>query len=1039
MRRAFARALLALSLPVLGAGAQGAPGRIAGRITVAQAGTAIGDVNVSVVGTRLGARTDEQGRYIIGGVAPGVYQLRVVRIGYAPLTVPDVRVTEGTTAIADVQLTPQSTRLNEVVVVGYGTQRRAEVTGAVASIRGADIETPAAPIPTLSGALQGKAPGVQVVSSGGLPGGGISVRVRSTNSLGANSEPLYVIDGQPAMSGTSSGDPTQNPLVTLDPNDIESIDVLKDASATAIYGSRGANGVVLITTKRGERGRDRFELQTSVGQQEISRQISVLNAQQYRTLRNEALVNAGLPAQYTAEQVENASTYDYQSMIVQTAPQVNHSLNFSGGDDRTLYLISGTMMDQDGIILGTEFRRYSGRLNLEREFSTRFRTGTNLSVARIRSNLSQVENGQLAGGSRGILGAMVYDPALPVRDPATGRYIMRATLAEFVNNPVATANELVDERNETRFLGNVFAEYDLGELVDGLRIRSNLGNNIWTAFNPGYSPSYIYQGSGTNGSANIWQGRANEWVNENILTYNRPNVGPGTLELTGVFSAQKNQFNWTNMNITNFVVEQPQWWNPGAGQNPPTVSGDVWETALLSWTGRVNYNLLDRYLFTLTGRRDGSSVFGRDNKWATFPSASAGWRLSEEPFLKGRLGAVNDLKLRLSYGRTGNQAVGPYQSLSQLIPFTTGVGGVLQKGYAPNPGVAPNPNLKWETTDQLNAGVDLEILNGRIGLTADAYRSETNDLLSYVTPPLTSGFTSSLQNIGAIENRGWELGLTTENWDGARFSWRSSFNIAQNRNRVVSLGAGREYLTTGADRWGWALGGDSHIIRPGEPLGSIYGYRVLGIWSAEDAANACDLADPRPTLDCVAGELHIQDVNNDGQITDADRTIIGRADPKFYGGFTNNFTYGPFSLEAFINFTLGNDVVNASNAFLRNSTGALNERTDVLNRWSEDNTDTDIPRANSNRKTLLYSTLVEDGSFARLQTLTFGYRLPANLVPRTQDVRLYVTGQNLWLWTDYTGFDPEVNSLNGNPATRGLDVGAYPRARVWNVGLNATF
>lgn len=1036
MRWVIVSGLLALSLPVAEAAAQTRQGRISGTVAVAETGRPIADATVTVVGSSAAAMTNADGRYVLT-VAPGTYQLRAQRLGFAPSTLPNVVVTDGGTATANLALVPQAVLLSEVVVVGYGTQRRADVTGAVASIGARDVTIPAAPTPTLSGALQGKAPGVQVISAGGLPGGGVSVRVRGTNSITANSEPLYVVDGVPATQGTSSSDPTQNPLVTINPNDIESIDILKDASATAIYGTRGANGVILITTRRGQRGADRLELETSYGTQEITRQISVLNAQQYRTLRNEALANAGLPAQYTAAQVSDASTYDYQKMILRTAPQQNSSLTFSGGDQKTRYLLSGNFMDQQGIILGTDFRRYAGRLNIDREFSTHFRATANMNIARIQSNLSQVENGQIAGNSRGILAAMVYDPALAVRDPGTGKYIQRATLAEFVNNPVATANELIDRRQETRFIGHVSGEYDLERLLDGLRIKSDVSANLWTAFNPGYSPSYIYQGASSEGAANIWQGRANEIINENVLAYRRDRVGPGNLDVVGGFTVQKNDFNWTNIAASGFAVEQPQWWRPETGSRRPGVSGDVTEGALLSYLGRANYNLFDRYLFTVTARRDGSSRFGKNNKWALFPSAAFAWRLSEEPFMKP-LTLVNDAKLRLSYGRTGNQGVGAYASLPQLAGYQTGVGGIVQIGYAPRADLAPNADLKWETTDQVNVGVDVALWNDRVSLTADAYASRTNDLLLNVVPELSTGYTNRLENLGSIKNRGFELGIHTVNVRGERFGWTSSFNIAHNRNEVVALDGQRKYITTGADRWGWGLGGDSHILMPGQPLGAFYGYKVLGLWGA-DAASGCDLSSPRPTLDCVPGELHIADVNNDGKITDADRTIVGYADPTVYGGFTNRFTAGPFTLEAFLNYSLGNDVVNASNAFLINSTGALNERTEVLGRWTPEHTNTSIPRANANRKTYLYSTLVEDGSFVRLQMLSLGYKLPRRLVPRAQSARLFVTGQNLWIHTNYTGFDPEVNSLNGSPASRGLDVGAYPRARVWNVGLNATF
>ncbi|HET7458408.1 MAG TPA: TonB-dependent receptor [Gemmatimonadaceae bacterium] len=1034
MRSKIVSGVLALSTFLLGARAQAQDplGRITGTVREANTGEPIVFATVVVPGTRLGGTSDARGVYTVAGLKAGTYQLRVTRIGYAPQTIADVAVGAGETVTRDVSLTRQAVVLEQQVVIGYGTERREDVTGSIASIGGEDVETRAAPMATLSGALQGKAAGVQVLSSGGLPGGGVSVRVRGSNSISANSEPLYVVDGVPAMQGSASSDPTQNPLVTLNPNDIESIDILKDASATAIYGSRGANGVVLVTTRRGHRGEDVLTFETGYGTQHIAKEISVLNAQQYRTLRNEALVNGLQPTQYTDDQIASAPTYDYQSMILRNAPQRNATATFSGGDDKTRYLLSGNTMDQSGIINGTEFRRYGGRINLDREFNKRLRVGTSITGSRIFSNLSAVENGQLAGNSRGILAAMVFDPALPVRD-ASGNYNQRALLAEFVMNPVATTNELTDQRNENRLIGNVFGEFDIAK---GLRFRSSVAANIWNAYNPGYQPSYIYEGAQYHGRATIWQGQSRDRIYENLLTYKPGNLGPGALDLMGGITNETNTFEWNNIVATNFTVEQPKWNAIGTGSDKPVLTNDISERALISYIGRANYNIADRYLLTVSGRRDGSSVFGANNKWAFFPSGAVAWRVSKEPFMQ-RFGALNDLKLRLSYGVTGNQAVNPYNSLARLASTFTGIGGVDQVGYAPSD-VASNPDLKWETTKQTNAGVDVSFFKNRVTVSSDVYASKTDDLLLTLNAPFTSGFATQLRNIGSVQNRGVEFSLNTLNVTGARFNWRSSFNIAHNQNKVLSIGVGQELIETGGDRWGWALGGNSHIIKPGEPLGTFYGYKVLGLWKEGDL---CDLTDPDPTLGCVPGELHIKDVNNDGRITPLDRTILGHADPKFYGGFANNFSYGPFTLDAFMTFSSGNKVLNGSNAFLMNSTGALNERTEVLDRWTPTHTDTDIPRANSNRKTLLYSTLIEDGSFLRLQTLTFGYQLPTRYVSyaRIASARLYLTGQNLWIATHYTGFDPEVNSLNGSPASRGVDVGAYPRARSWNFGVTATY
>ncbi|MEJ2542343.1 MAG: TonB-dependent receptor [Gemmatimonadota bacterium] len=975
MRRLLV-ALALIGFPLAGS-AQEPTGNIVGNIRDAVTGAPISGAEVWVEGTRAQGMSRDDGRFVLVGIAPGEQVVRVSRIGYSSGE-QTVLVTAGATVEVNFDLTLQAIDLEELVATGYGQASRRELTGAVSSVSGDEVLLKAAPNVTISGALQGRAAGVQVLTASGMPGVGVSVRVRGSNSITANSEPLYVIDGVPVTQGTDSSDPTQNPLVTVNTNDIESIEILKDASATAIYGSRGANGVVLITTRSGGDRANSITFETSAGLQQLSRTIDVLNAQQYRELRNEAMTNVGLSPQYTPEEVAGANTTDYPDLILQNAAQQSHTLTFSGSGGDTDYLISGNLLDQGGIIQGTDFRRYSGRVNLERRFSDRFRAGTNLSVTRIKHDISQVENGQLAG----------------------------AVLGEFINNPVATANELVEQRNETRLVGSLFAEL---EVIDDLRVSNRFGVNTWDAYNPYFAPSNIQQGFTTNGAANIWQGRSTELLNETMLNYETSGLGPGDLAVLGAFSYQSSDYDFTNMSAADFLVEEPMWNSLQGGAQRPTVASGNTDWTLLSYLARLNYNLSDRYLFTLTGRYDGSSRFGDNNKWAFFPSAAFAWRLIEEGFMEDQ-GFFDDLKLRVSLGLTGNQAVSPYNSLAGMDVTESAIGNVNTIAFAPG-SRSPNPDLKWETTRQFNLGVDMAFLDNRLSLSADAYTARTEDLLLIVNMPWTSGFADQLRNVGSVKNRGVELSLRSLNVQSGQFSWSSTLNVAANRNEVVAIDE-RDYIETGGDRWGWAVGGNSHLIKPGEPLGSIYGYRINGLWQEGDV---CDLNQPRPTLDCVPGELRVEDVNGDGQITPDDRAIIGYADPDFYGGFDNNFGFGPFTLDAFFTFSVGNDIVNASNAFLLNATGQLNERAEVMDRWTPDNTSTDIPRANANRRTLLYSTLVEDGSYLRLQALTLGYQLPASLLPGIRNGRVYVTGQNLFTITGYSGFDPEVNSPERTP------------------------
>jgi TonB-dependent starch-binding outer membrane protein SusC len=1022
-------ALIGVLVWTASASAQGATGTITGRVVDATIQRPISGATITIEGTQRGVITRADGGFLVTAVPVGTHQVRVSMIGYGT-TAQEVTVGAGETVTVHIELQPVAIELDELVATGYGTQRRRDLTGAVATVSGEAMQTPAAPVVAINNALVGRAPGVQVITNSGIPGSGASIRVRGTNSIAANSEPLYVIDGMAVGQGTTSSNPTQNPLATINPNDIESIEILKDASATAIYGARGSNGVILITTRRGQRGLDRISLSSSYGVQEVSKRIDVLNARQYRELRNEAMANVGLTPQYSAADL-NVPTYDYVGAMLRTAPQTDHSLALSGGDDRTRFLVSGNYMRQDGIIINTDFERYSGRFNLTRDVSDRFQVQTNLSLAQVNHNLADSEAGGMGHEARGLLGAMVYDPATPMRNE-DGTWVRGTTLGEFLVNPVATVTDLISRRNESRLIGQLQGAF---RVTDELRLQSSFGANIINIRNPWFVPSTIQQGYATQGNTGIWSGQGNNFQIQNQAQFTRASVGPGNLDLLASFDVETSDFAWSQSNATRCPVEAMRWDNLGAcgtAANPPEALSGASESALISYVGRANYNIADRYLFTVTGRQDGSSRFGAENKWAFFPSVAFAWRLSDEAFMANQ-NLFDDLKLRLSYGVTGNQPAESYQSLARMGMTRDAAGNVV---YVPSRR-APNPELRWETTRQFNAGLDLNFLNHRVNVVADAYTSTTDDLLSVVEVAHTSGYADQLRNIGSLQNRGVELGLNTLNFDNGRFSWRSAFNVAANRNKVLALPEGIERMLFEA-RGAWAMGGHTHIVEVGKPLGNFYGYNVLGIFQQ---GMTCHLENPRldEGLDCIPGEMIIEDVNEDGRITDEDRTVIGNADPKFFGGMNNSFAFGPFSLEAFTSFSYGNQVLNASNTYQMLGAGTLNERAEMLNRWTPTNTNTDIPRANANRKSLLYSTLVEDASFLRLQSVTLGYELPTRFVPGASDARLYLTGQNLLTLTGYSGYDPEMNSMGGSPVMRGIDIGGYPRARTLNFGVNVTF
>lgn len=1005
-------------------------GRITGLITSSESGRPLEGARVLVDGTRLGSFTRADGRYAVLGVPAGGHRIRVTMLGYAPRISEAVVVPEGGTATIDIQLKPQAQALDQVVVTGYGTSSRRELTGAIASVSGEDLTLKAAPTTAISNALQGKAAGVQVTTNSGTPGAGASVRIRGTNSITANSEPLYVIDGIPAAQGTRSSDPTFNPLNSIDASEIESIDILKDASATAIYGARGANGVVMVTTRHGPRSGSRTDIESSYGVQKISKHLGALSGPQYMQLRNEAYLNAGRSAPYTDAQVASAPSYNYPSMMIQSAPQQSHSVSFSGGDERTRYLISGNSLLQKGVIINSNFARYGARLNVDREMTSRFRLGTSVSMTRSEQGLNRTENGGIGAGANGILAAINFDPTVAPRNDAGG-WNLKATLGEQLDNPIANALEIQNPRRVSRLLGSGFGEYAFS---DALRFRSTFGTNFATERTPEYRPSTSPAGAAAQGFASVYSNQGVEVTNENTLEYKRALFG-NNLDVLGGFSIQRSNFEDQYAEAQTFPNDAFSFNNLGAGKTRSGIGTNAVDWTILSYLGRATYGIKDRYLFTVSGRADGSSRFAVNNKWAVFPSVGFAWRAIDEDFMKGRA-AFSDLKFRLSYGVTGNQAVNEYQSLARLTTVFVPVGKFNEAVALAPSGAAANPNLKWETQNQVNAGVDAGFLNNRVLLSLDTYQSRTHDLLLDVPLPRSSGFSSQLQNVGSVTNRGVELSITTVNATSTRFNWRSTLNVAANRNKVTDLGA-RTFIDPGTSRYGFFIGNlSSHIVQVGQPLGSFYGFQVNGIFQQ---GNVCPLAAPRGGVDCVPGEYNVVDANGDGKIDPSDRIILGTAEPKFYGGLSNTFGAGPFSLDAFINFSQGNKAANIGRTWTELATGFLNESDRVLDRWTPTNTSAVIPRANNARPRWLYSPMVEDASFARLQALTLGYQLPKVGFAPIERARLYVTGQNLFVLTRYTGFDPEVNGVGGDPRLPGVDVGAYPRARTWNTGLSVIF
>jgi TonB-dependent starch-binding outer membrane protein SusC len=998
---------IALLVPQLGFGQ--ATGTISGVVT----GTGdrpLAGATVAVAGTTRGDQTDAQGRYTITAVPVGSRTLRATFASYSEAT-RTVTVAAGQTATANIPLVAQAVRLDAVVAVGYGTVRARDVTGSIGSVTAEDLATSAAPVASVASALTGRTAGVQVVTNSATPGASANIRIRGTNSITASSDPLYVVDGIPLSPGST-------PLNAIDPNNIESIQVLKDASSTAIYGARGANGVVLVTTKRGQRGGSQISIESSYGYQKPSRFIEVLDSRDYMILVNEGLVNSGRAPKFSQAQIDDPATpyFDYPRELLQKLewqPQQTHALTVSGGDAQTRYLLSGNYVDQQGIVLNSGFNRFGGRVNIDRTVSSKFRVGASLSGTRTTQEVNGGESTGIAGNNVGISAAMMYEPLILPRDPVTGVWNQRVQLSANVLNPITEANGQDNPNYTTAALTSLFGEYDL---MEGLALRSTLGGNFNFRRNLAYSPSWTATGT-PGGVASQFSSERRELTNENTLTLRR-DIGPGSLDAVVGASIQTSNISAYTARAQGFPVDQLEFNNLGAGSTLLAPSSDVSEWTLLSQLGRINYNLLERYLFTVTARRDGSSRFGANNKWALFPSAAFAWRVIDEPILQNQR-VFSDLKLRFSYGRTGNQAVDEYQSLARMTTAYTALGSNTDVVTLVPEGAAPNPDLKWETQDQFNAGIDLGFLDNRVSLTADAYQSSTSNLLLVRQLASRTGYASQLQNVGAVRNRGVELSLKTLNLDVGDLSWETTVNLSLNRNEVTQLYGGLQDLGAGSS------------TQVGEPLNTFVGYKVLGLYQQGDACNL------QVTRECAPGEYKILDLNQDRIINDDDRVNLGSPEADYYGGFTSNLRYGPASLDAFFNFSKGNEMNNTAQRYMGLVAGASNERSDrALQRWTPQNTNTDVPRANVDRpNNRTYSTYIEEGSFLRLQTLTFGYDVPTQLIPGgyLDGARLMVSGQNLWLTTRYTGYDPE------NGGGTGSDNGGYPRGRTWNVGLNLTF
>jgi len=1008
--------LLAVVLPAQWAAAQGT-GTVSGTVTGDNSRPLAG-ARVVATGSGAAATTNAEGRYTLS-IPAGTHTLRAAFLGYGAQD-RSVTVAAGGQATANFTLAAQALALEGVVAVGYGTTERRNVTGAVTSVTSEQLAQQ--PVNSVEQALLGRAPGVQVVTGSGQPGATSSVRIRGGNSISAGNDPLYVIDGVPvsnnlneSTTGTlmSQAQRGLNPLAAINPQDIESVEVLKDASASSIYGARGANGVILITTKRGRAGTNNVSFNAYTGFSDVRHRLPVLNAQQFATFVNEAYTNSGQAPRYTAADIAALGQgTDWQDEIFRTAPVTNLDMSVSGGDRDTRYFISGSMLRSQGVVVGTDMDRGSVRLNLDQDISRKLRIGNRFTYSRSSGNL-------LANGGAGqevpsvVLNAIMAPPTLsPYTE--TGEYFTgdNPLTGRPFANPLASANLITNEERQNRVIGNVFGELDVAR---GLVLRSSLGLDYLNSVQNFFSPSNTLPGRNTNGYGSRGEAQTTNWLSETTLRYNRGLGGSNKFDILGGLSLQKVNAEWVSGTAQDFSTDALGVNGLHSGSTYVGVWSGAPHSSLLSYFSRANLNLSDRYLLTVTGRVDGSSKFGEGNQYAFFPSAAFAWRASEEPFID-RLGVFDDLKLRVSYGRTGNQDIGNYASLATLGSTVYAFGGTRGIGYVP--GTLSNPDLKWETTDQFDAGVDMQFLDRRVALTADYYDKQTKDLLLYVPVPATSGFGNVLQNIGQVSNHGFELGINTQNLQGRRLTWESSLNVSFNRNKVVRLGVEDEIVApvgvgSGANQ-------NPTILRVGEPTSSFYGWRYAGMD-----------ANGQPTY---------ADLNNDGQVNGSDRTILGNAQPDYVGGFNNHLTFGPLDFSMFLQWSQGNKIYNINRALLTSAAGNVNQLVDVVN--GGDGIPT--PRIGNTFDSRPSDLFIEDGSYLRGKNIRLGYTLPGGLLRRAamgnlNRVELYVSAQNFFTVTNYSGFDPEITEYSGSNLAQGFDFGTYPQPRQITIGFNATY
>ncbi|MDB5022398.1 MAG: TonB-dependent receptor [Mucilaginibacter sp.] len=986
-------------------------------------------VTVELIGNnKIVTSTDNKGNFSIKVPQNGTLLFRSV--GYRSIKIP----VNGNRSL-EITLEEDNTSLNEVTVVGYGSQKKSDLTGSISSIKSQDIAL--LPTQRVDQAIQGRAAGVLVLNTDGSPGGNTTIRIRGMNSINGGNNALIVIDG---LQGGN--------LTSLNPNDIESVEILKDASATAIYGSQGANGVVLITTKQGKIGKPIIRYTFDGSFASIAKRPDLLNAADYARETNAvALAKNGsginpLPI-FSDAQIQdfqkNGGT-NWLNVIYRTAFTQNHQLSVSGASEKVNYLVSGGYLDQQGILLNSQYKRFSLRTNIKADMTSWAAFGLNWAAS--KENASSPPFGGSTDWPNNPVGAAArFSPTIPVYD-ANGNYSKSSLFYgnPTLWNPLASA---VEPQIDNGTITNNLSAYLEFKLLTGLTLRISGGARIATQQDLSYLNLNTFTGAQLNGSGAILDNQSEYYQNSNILTYDKT-FKKHHLNLTAVAEQKYDKLFSSSINASDFLVQQTAI-NDLSGAGIKTIGSSFNDRVVNSYLGRINYSYADKYLLTASYRADGSSVFGKNNKWGYFPSASLAWRAVQENFIKD-LNIFSDLKIRASWGITGNQGINPYQTLART---SSGVLYPYDGSDAANVGFylssAANPNLKWESTAQTDIGLDAGFFNGRLSVTADYYKKTTTNLLMPRQLPTYTGLGSILDNVGSMGNKGIELAIEGTPLVG-KFQWNAGFNISANKTTVLDLG--------GIDKIGYISGGSGsgtnlpfmYLVK-GQDFGQMLGWGYQGVWKTSQAAQAARYGQ-------LPGDPHYTDVNNDGKININDMKVIGNSLPKFIFGFNNRLGYKNFEFIFLIQGVQGNNIFNVSRIALESPGGTS---AGLLNRWTPQNQNSSIPAIIDQRtreQANLVSTIslpstgnnrisrwIEDGSYVRLKNVTLAYNFPKILTDKIKlhNLKVYVSATNLLTITKYSGNDPEVSSYTGNDAQLGSDFNNYPQSKIFNIGLNTSF